>query len=224
MAVLVAFEGIDGSGKGTQAALFRDRARESGLRCELIGFPRYQETPFGRAIGQILDGQFGPLEEVSPHFLAALFAGDRSQSRDLLLNLLASNDVVVADRFVASNEAHQAARLSGPERQRLVDQIRKLEYEIFELPRPNLVVLLDLPVPVAQQLIAKKNARAYTSKVADIQEADATYLERVKELYLAAAKSDSTWKRIECVRDGQLRTQADIADEIWQLVSAIIPR
>lgn len=224
MAVLVAFEGIDGSGKGTQAALFRDRARTTGLRCELIGFPRYQETSFGRAIGRILDGQFGPLEDVSPHFLAALFAGDRSQSRDLLLKLLASNDVVVADRFVASNEAHQAARLSGTERQRLVDQIRKLEYEIFELPRPDLVILLDVPVPIAQQLIAKKNVRTYTSKVADIQEADAAYLERVRELYLDVAQNDSTWKRIECVRDEQLRTQADIADEIWQIVSTILPR
>jgi dTMP kinase len=117
---LVAIEGIDGSGKGTQARQLLQRLEADGLRARLLSFPRYEATFFGRAVGQYLDGAFGSLGQVHPFFASLLFAGDRFESRSLLTDALAAHDIVVLDRYVASNVAHQAARLEGPQREQLI--------------------------------------------------------------------------------------------------------
>ena len=156
---LIAIEGIDGSGKGTQAARLREALAARGLKAALISFPRYQETFFGGRIGDFLNGRFGSLEEVHPFLAATLFAGDRLESRRMLLDALAANDVVVLDRYVASNIAHQAGKRDGAERQELTEWILKVEFEVNQLPKPDLAIVLDLPATRAQELIAKKIAR-----------------------------------------------------------------
>src|SRR3712207_3314277 len=108
--MLIAIEGIDGSGKGTQARLLRERCRAAGLSAALISFPRYAETRFGRAVGKFLNGRFGTLDQVSPFLAALLYAGDRFESRTLLRESLFANDVVVLNRYVASNVAHQGSK------------------------------------------------------------------------------------------------------------------
>ena len=159
---LIAIEGIDGSGKGTQAGLMRDALVARGHKTALISFPRYQETFFGARIGDFLNGRFGSLDEVHPFLAATLFAGDRLESRPMLIDALETHDVVVLDRYVASNIAHQAAKRTGDERRTLTQWILDLEFSVNKLPRPDLSILLDLPASTAQTLIAKKNARAYT--------------------------------------------------------------
>jgi dTMP kinase len=215
---LVAIEGIDGSGKGTQAKRLLERLKAEGRRATLLSFPRYDATFFGRAVGDFLNGAFGSLDQVHPFFSALLFAGDRFESRSLLADALAGNDVVVLDRYVASNVAHQAARLEGTARERLIAAIEYLEFELYQLPRPDLVVLLDLSVSQAQRLIANKPARSYTERSADIQEADADYLARVRDLYLDLARSEPNWSVIGCEQHGSLRPVGDIAEEFGSLV------
>jgi dTMP kinase len=215
---LVAIEGIDGSGKGTQAQRLLAHLQTAGRRAALLSFPRYEATFFGRAVGEYLNGAFGSLGQVHPFFSALLFAGDRFESRDILCEAVAAHDVVVLDRYVASNIAHKAARLDGAARQRLIEAIEYLEFEVYRLPRPDLVVLLDLSVPVAQRLIATKPRRTYTQRPADIQEADPNYLAAVRELYLELAGRDPEWSVISCERQGTVRSVEDIADEIAQRV------
>jgi dTMP kinase len=215
---LVAIEGIDGSGKGTQAKRLLQRLEDDGKRAALLSFPRYDATFFGRAVGDYLNGAFGSLDHVNPFFSALLFAGDRFESRSLLAEALAGNDVVVLDRYVASNVAHQAARLEGTARERLIAAIEYLEFDLYQLPRPDLVVLLDLSVAHAQRLIANKPARSYTERSADIQEADADYLARVRDLYLDLARNEPNWSVIVCEQQGSLRTVEEIAEDIGSLV------
>lgn len=220
MGLLIAIEGIDGSGKGTQARRLTERLQKSGVRCQLISFPRYDSTFFGRAVGQFLNGKFGTLEEVHPFLVSLLFAGDRLESRPLLIEALATNDVVVLDRYVASNIAHQAAKSEGEERKALVRLIEELEFSVFQLPRPDLVLLLDLSAANAQKLIARKSARTYTDKSADLQEADAEYLARVRDLYLDLAHDNPGWSVVHCDRDGKILSIDEVAEEIWELVAA----
>jgi dTMP kinase len=215
---LVAIEGIDGSGKGTQAKRLLERLKAEGQRAALLSFPRYDATFFGRAVGDFLNGAFGSLDQVHPFFSALLFAGDRFESRSLLADALGGNDVVVLDRYVASNVAHQAARLEGSARERLIAAIEYLEFDLYQLPRPDLVVLLDLSVSQAERLIANKPARSYTERSADIQEADSDYLARVRDLYLDLARNESNWSVIGCEQQGSLRPVGDISEEIWSLV------
>ncbi|MGQ0636779.1 MAG: dTMP kinase [Planctomycetaceae bacterium] len=220
MSFLVDIEGIDGSGKGTQARLLCDRLVQSGVTAGLISFPRYEATFFGRAIGEFLNGWFGTLQEVHPLLVSLLFAGDRFESKQVLLDALDQSEVVVLDRYVASNVAHQAAKLEGAERADLARRILQLEFEIYGLPRPDLVLLFDLPVQAAQSLIERKAERAYTAQAADLQEADAEYLARVRELYLELAATDSRCRVVSCVSAGQLRSVDEIADEVWAIVQA----
>jgi len=214
LAFLVAIEGIDGSGKGTQAQRLQATLIDSGETAALISFPRYTSTLFGNAVGDFLNGRFGALDDVSPFLVSLLYAGDRFESRQLLCEALRRHDVVVLDRYVASNVAHQGAKLTGEQRREFVDWIRTIEYEIFELPRPDLVVLLDLPARKAQQLIARKRTRTYTEKAADLQESDLKYLEKVRGLYLELAAAEPGWYRLECLPGESLRSIDEIADEV----------
>ncbi len=222
MATLIDIEGVDGAGKGTQARRLCDRVRVAGFSCELVGFPRYEATWFGRAAGRFLNGEFGALDAVHPLLVSLLFAGDRYESKAELLRAMSLNDVVVLDRYVASNKAHQGAKLTGSERKELVRAIDHLEHTLYDLPRPDRVILLDLPIKVAQELVEKKSARTYTDRVADLQEADAPYLEKVAAMYREMAEEDHSWRLIRCQKDGVLRSVECIGNEVWRLASEVI--
>jgi dTMP kinase len=221
--VLIAIEGIDGSGKGTQARRLYERLLEAGYRSELISFPRYSETHFGQTIGRFLNGEFGELAQVDPLLAASLYAADRFESKGMLEDLLMAKDVVVADRYVASNIAHQGAKKSGDERQRLQDWIRKTEFEVFGLPVADLVLHLDLPPATAQMLIARKSQRDYTDKAADIQETDATYLGMVRDTYLDLARSESNWRTISLLDGDRLKSIEEVAESIWDVARSMLP-
>lgn len=218
MGLLVAIEGIDGSGKGTQAALLHRRLVESGHRAALLGFPRYSETFFGARIGDFLNGRFGRLDEVDPFLAATLYAGDRYESKGTLQGALAAHEVVVLDRYIPSNIAHQAGKRRGADRLRLRNWIEHLEYELYGLPRPDLVVLFDLPARDAAGLIALKKKRDYTDSAADLQEADTDYQESVRAAYLELSTGPE-WRVVEVVRDRQVRSPDVIAAEVFDAVS-----
>ena len=212
--MLIDLEGIDGSGKGTQAARLCDRLIAAGISAVLVSFPRYDATQFGKAVGEFLNGAFGTLDAVHPFLVSLLFAGDRFESKEFLLEKIATHDVVVLDRYVPSNVAHQASKLDGTARTELAQRILAVEFGVFGMPRPDLVLFLDLPVDVAQRLIAKKKARSYTELAADIQEADAIYLGRVRSAYEELAATEPNWRRISCCDGSRLRTIDEIADLI----------
>jgi len=216
--LLVAIEGIDGTGKGTQARRLSESLVAAGYSTQLLGFPRYSETAFGRRIGEYLNGRYGSLEQVHPLLVSLLFAGDRFESRELLLDAIESNDVVILDRYVASNVAHQTAKLRGLERHELTSFIEHLEYRLYQLPPADLVILLDLPAVEAQRLIAVKQQRDYTDRAQDLQEADASYLEMVRRLYLDLATANPKWRRIDVAPRGTLRSIDHIAAEILEIV------
>ena len=219
MARLITIEGIDGAGKGTQANRLVASLREAGLKVETLQFPRYGATTFGSAIGDFLNGRFGGLNEVHPQLAAVLYAGDRYESRSLLLKLMEENDVVVLDRFVGSNLAHQSAKLDGDARTALIAWIEKVEFEVFALPRPQLTILIDMSSQMSRELVARKAARDYTDQEADLQESDLPYLEKVRRCYLALAHSRLDWRTVHGLSDdGALRTIDDVAAEILMIV------
>jgi dTMP kinase len=222
MAKLIAIEGIDGSGKGTQARILVDGLRQSGRKVELISFPRYGETFFGRLIGSFLNGEYGTLDQVHPMLVSLLFAGDRLESRPKIEQALATCNVVVLDRYVASNVAHQGAKLSDADRETLCRSIEHVEYTLYGMPRPDQVILLDLRVSVAQILVSKKATRNYTDRTADIQEADGAYLERVRQQYLELAGRESNWSVVECEGTGGLRSVDEIAWDVRQVVDRAV--
>ncbi|NDJ63181.1 MAG: thymidylate kinase [Chloroflexi bacterium] len=222
---LIALEGIDASGKATQTQLLIDQLRARDLRAAALSFPRYGETVFGAMIADYLNGKFGALATVAPQFAALLFAGDRLESRGLITQLAAESHVVVFDRYVASNLAHQAARVEVDQQRDFIAWLDQVEHGVYQLPRVDLTILLDVPVMLAAQMQITKRKRDYTDKPADLHEADLSYLQATSDVYnlLAAEDHGGRWQRIACVdADGQLRDPAIISAEIWASVAPFI--
>ena len=220
--MLLAIEGIDGAGKGTQASQLAETAAAHGYRVASFSFPLYDGNPFSRAITDYLNGEFGGLDEVHPELAALLYAGDRFHAKPRLETALRECDLVVCDRYVASNLAHQGAKLSGDARRRLLDWLDEVEYGAFGLPRPDLAILLDAPATLARELVARKGARAYTTLEADIHESAAGHGDASREVYLELAEREG-WRVVStAAQDGAARDVAEIAKEIWGAVEPLL--
>ncbi len=194
---IIVFEGIDGSGKGTQSKLLYKYYKKNNIKVALFEFPGYTKTFFGEVVGEFLNGDFGNLNEVHPKLSAILYAGDRFEQSKEIKDYLSKGYIVICDRYVSSNIAHQIAKLPIDKQEKLKEWIEYLEYKVFNLPKPNFILFLDMPPSAATQLVLKKDARAYTDKKKDIHEADQSYLSLVYNTFKAIAKKEN-WEIIEC--------------------------
>jgi dTMP kinase len=170
---LIAVEGIDGSGKRTQVELLTRALAVRGHSVYSTGFPQYGSW-FGTMVGQFLNGDLGPLESIDPHFAALLYAGDRFESKTSIVTALNEGQIVIADRYVGSNLAHQVARAPSEKRSELAAWIEHLEYTIYGLPRESLILYLRVPPVEAQKLVSLKSVRSYTSAKQDLGSQPAT--------------------------------------------------
>ena len=219
---LIAVEGIDGSGKRTQVDLLTAALQARGYSVYSTGFPQY-DSWFGKMVGQFLNGELGPLESVDPHFTALLYAGDRFEAKPKLEAALNNGQIVLADRYIGSNLAHQTARVPAAKRSAFLDWIEHLEYNIYGLPRESLILYLRVPPSEAQKLIARKSTRSYTAAQKDLLEASLLHLEDAAAMYDALARR-ANWATIECF-DATLhamRQPQDIAAEVLAAVEAAL--
>jgi dTMP kinase len=220
--LLIAIEGIDGSGKHTQAKLLEHSLRSSGFSVHSTGFPQY-DSWFGQMVGKFLNGDFGPLESLDPHFTALLYAGDRFEAKSQLESALCEGKVVLVDRYVGSNLAHQVARSPAEKRAELLRWIEHLEYSIYGLPRENLILYLRVPPREAQTLVARKPERSYTSARHDILETNLRHLEDAAEMYDMLSRS-RPWATIQCfdAQRNAMRLPEEISSEMLEAVKAIL--
>jgi len=212
---LIAIEGIDGTGKGTQAQLLKQALTRAGRKVALFSFPAYERTLAGALIGAYLDGRMGPPRQIDSRFTAVLYALDRFELKSAIEKARDAGSVVLCDRYVGSNLAHQSARTPPGERQALRRMIEKLEFGLFGLPRADLVVYLDMPDALAQERIRLKAARGYTRKQMDELEADRAHLRAALGEYRRQAKKSPGWRRVATVtRDGSPRSREDIHADV----------
>lgn len=218
MARVITIEGLDGSGKQTLTENLEARFADVGRSVATCGFPRYGETRASAGCAKYLNGGFGALEEVSPWFSGMLFALDRAESRDHLVDLIARHDIVVLDRYVASNLVYQSARLPNEKRQRLIDALIDVEFEVVQLPRPDLQILIRGSAASSQSLLSLNAGRTYTDRTLDVHEQDQDFLSTCAGIYdrLASEAVIAPWEVISLHDDaGAIRPPAAIADEAW---------
>lgn len=212
--IFIAIEGIDGSGKHTQAEMLGRAFTARGISWVPVSFPRY-ETAFGKLIGSFLNGEFGKLEAVDAHLSALLYAGNRFEAKPELDAMLAAGKTILADRYVASNLAHQAARVAPEQREEFISWLRQLEYQTYALPMEDLVIYLRLGAAEAQKLVGRKAPREYTALGHDLQESDLTHLEKAALVFDKLA-TDPAWVTIECFEAGVGKVKS--VDEIHRAV------
>lgn len=193
MGRLVVIEGLDGAGKRTLADALVTAFRQAGASVAQMAFPRYGKDIHADLVRDALRGDLGDLSG-SVHGMATLFALDRLAAKDELRVLLASHDILLADRYVASNAAYGAARrhegAAGP----FAEWVRTLEMDRFGLPVPRAQLLLRVPVDVAANR-ADQRAATDTDRTKDSFEADAGLQARCAAVYdeLAARNWLSPW-------------------------------
>ena len=226
--MLIVIEGIDGAGKGTQVGMLQARLRARNKKVHAFSFPRYDVTRGGDAVGRYLNGKFGNPVAVHPQLASLLYAMDRFESRNDLRAQIAVQDVVVCDRYVPSNLAHQCAKLDDTEGEALCRWIEEIEYDLYELPVPDLIIQLDLPTELAAKLIAKKAGRSYTDLKQDGHEADLKYLTEVRKWYAKLEAESRTrcnrWVKIQVDNlRGDIRPVEHVATDIWDEVVTSCP-
>jgi dTMP kinase len=220
--LLIAIEGIDGSGKHTQARILEHSLTSRGFAVYATGFPQY-ESWFGSMVGKFLNGDFGSLQAVDPRFSALLYAGDRFEAKPRLEAALNEGKIVLVDRYVSSNLAHQVARAEAAKRSEFLRWIEHLEYSIYGLPREDLILYLRVPPSQAQMLVGKKSERNYTRATHDLQEKSLRHLEDAAEMYDMLSRS-RPWATIQCydAKNNSLRLPEDIAAEVLSAVQSVL--
>lgn len=216
--MLVALEGLDGAGKRTLTDKVVARLRADGLRVATLAFPRYGASIHADLAAEALHGEHGDLAG-SVHAMAVLFALDRAGARDELSELLDGNDVVLLDRYVASNAAYNAARLHQDADGPVVDWVAELEFDRLGLPVPELQLLLAVPVALAAQ--RAQHREVADARALDAYERDGGLQERTDAVYrqLAAANWRGTWWTVAPEDD-----PAALASRIGGVATGLVPR
>lgn len=223
MGLFIAIEGGDGSGKGTHSQLLADYLSEQGKDVYKISFPRYDQ-PSARYAGRYLNGDYGDSASIHPDLSSLPYAIDRfAAKKDIEAALAKPNGVVVADRYVASNLAHQGANphlTSDQARHNFYQEIKELEFDILGIVRPTLSIVLVMPTELAQANVDKKSARSYTDKKRDILEADSSHLDQAKANFEELCRLyPDEFISVQCAdQQGNLRTIDAIQDEIRRLI------
>ena len=186
--VLIAIEGVDGAGKRTLTQGLRAAFEAAHKSVGSLAFPRYGHSVTADLAAEALHGAHGDLAK-SVYAMAVLFALDRAGARDEIGHLLAAYDVVILDRYVASNAAYSAARLHQDAAGEAVSWVRELEFERLRLPVPDWQVLLDVPTELAADR-AESRARQDAGRVKDAYERDDGLQRRTGEVYAALAAAD----------------------------------
>ncbi len=223
MGKLIVIEGTDCSGKETQTKLLVERLKKEGVKVATLSYPRY-DTPTGKIIGACLlgkpdmckkylkdDKSFFPEGGGNIDALTAIsyYAADRRYSLPEINKYLNEDYVLIIDRYVTSNMAHRGGLIEDEhERRKMYKKIELLEYDVMELPRPDLVIFLYMPYDYACIL---KNGR---EEELDDVEKNEKYLKLGETAYLELTKLYN-YKLINCVSDNKIKSKMDIHEEIY---------
>ncbi len=221
---LIAIEGIDGSGKTVQAHLLMERLKKEGHPAVDVRFPHRRQGFFGKMVHRYLSGEFGSSKEVNPYLAAILYAGERFEVKGELEGWLNEGKIVIARRYVPSNQAHQGGKLTEPhQKKRFFEWVEELEYELYGNPRPDVIIYLELPTETSMELIRKRHREQSRQELArDIHEEDPAHLRAAEDAYKELADGGAPWVTIPCVSDGKLLHEGEIAEKVWAAASKVI--
>ncbi len=222
--LFIMLEGTDGSGKTTQTELLMDRLKAEGHAVEQISFPQYGSKS-AALVEDYLNGKFGTAEEVGPYRASIFYAVDRYAAKEQIKTWLNAGIIVIANRYVASNMGHQGGKIKdAAERQTYFDWNYNLEYTIFDIPKPDVNIILHVTPEISQQLVDKKDEREYLTdgKTRDIHEDDLNHLRDAEQAYLDIAKRFEEFSLIECVEHNAMLPPDEVHTRIWNSVSTHI--
>lgn len=222
MGKLIVIEGLDGSGKSTQLERLLENLQNKGLDCKSFSFPDY-ESDSSALVKMYLSGTFGDKpDSVNPYAAAAFFSVDRYASyKQNWERYYKNGGNVVVGRYTTSNAIHQTSKLPPDQWENYLHWLYDFEYRLMGIPKPDLVVMLDMPTAVSQKLLTGRYHGDESKK--DIHERDVAYLENCRKAAVFTAEY-SGWEIICCAEGDKPRTIDDIAEELLAKVLSVIDK
>ena len=219
-----AIEGGDGSGKGTQSKKLEQYFNDLGNDVLKVSFPQHGQAS-AYIVDQYLNGAYGGVNDVHADLASLPYAIDRLSAKDEIMGYLNNpNGIVIADRYVASNLAHQGTKFENAElRKQYYERDMDIEYGILKIPKPDLNIVLLVPTNIAQLNVDNKETRGYTTLKRDIHEADPNHLERAKANYIELCHLyPKTFTSIDCIENEKMRPIDDIHNEILFIINSFL--
>ncbi len=223
MGKLIAIDGVDASGKQTQTTLLLSRLEKEGRGVKMVSFPAY-DKPSSILVKMYLNGEFGENpSDVNAYATSTLFAADRFATyRTDWGTDYNGGTIILADRYVSSNLIHQASKINDTdEKEKFLMWMDDLVYVIYNLPRPDVTIFLDMPPEYGAELMSGRLNKSNGDDKKDIHESDFSYLEKSYENAMFVAKKFN-WKRISCIKDGQIRSVDEIHEDIYSIVRELL--
>ena len=217
MGKIFVIDGTDGSGKQTQFERLKNRLTEEGIDYRTVSFPNY-DSPSSSLVKMYLSGEFGEnAKDVSPYIASTFYAADRYATYTTKYKEYYENGgIILADRYTTANMVHQAGKIQdSEEREKFLNWLWNLEFELYGLPVPAEVFFLKMPPEKALELIKNRENKFTHSVQKDIHERDKSHI--IDSFNAACSVAQKyNWYTVECIKDGQVRTIDDIHEEIYQ--------
>ena len=217
---LIVIEGLDGSGKATQAKRLAAALQQRGKRVREISFPNY-DSDSSALVKMYLSGAFGTQPgDVNTYAASSFYAVDRyAGMKQDWGGFYDAGGILIADRYTTSNAVHQCCKLPREFWDQYLDWLFDYEYRLLALPAPDLVVYLRLGIETSQRLMSERYHGDEKKK--DIHESNTSYL---NQAHLAAdyCASKYAWKTVECAENGSLRSIEEIGADVWKLLPRVL--
>ncbi len=219
MGKFIVIDGTDGTGKNTQTNLLIKRFKEKGHKVKKADFPQYNKKSAG-LIEEYLEGKYGSANEVGPYRASIFYACDRYAASFKIRKWIEEGNIVISNRYVTANLGHQGAKIKDKtKRKKFFDWILDLEYNIFQIPKPDLILILHVPADMAQNLAKKRSTSKWIGKTKDIHENNLNHLKMAEKTYIEISKIDNNKKLIECTKNGKILSKEEIHEMIWKTIN-----
>ncbi|MCX6712544.1 MAG: deoxynucleoside kinase [Candidatus Vogelbacteria bacterium] len=225
----IVIDGADGSGKATQAELLVRRLKKEKIKVKKIDFPQYENNFFGHLLGECLAGKYGDFIAIPPRIASVLYAADRFESSTEIRQWLADGYIVVADRYASANQIHQGGKIADPrKRTKFLKWLDQMEFGVFNIPRPDIIIYLHVPLAIGQELIKKRveeNRKNKTVKAKkDLAESNLKYLAESQKSAIKIVKKNNAWQMIDCAKEGKILGREEINQLIYDKLKRTINR
>lgn len=219
---LIVIDGTDGSGKTTQLNLLKNKLEAEGYEVMVADFPQYNQKSAG-LVEEYLSGKYGQAEEITPYQASIFYAADRYDASFKIRSWLKDGKIVLANRYTSANIGHQGCKIDNPlERQVFFNWLYDLEYKIFNVPKPDLSLILHVDPTIAQQLAKQRSREDWNGKTTDIHEENLNHLKKASEVYLEIASTLPDFKLIKCSNQQGILSREEIHFLIWLTVSRVL--
>ncbi len=210
---IIVIDGVDGSGKKTQTKLLVARLKKLKKRVVTFDFPQYEKNFFGRNIKEFLTDPEYQFHKQHPKVFSMILAADRWETKEKIEKYLKKGYLVILDRYMSSNQIHQGGKIKDDKKwSEFMDWLDILEFKVFKIPRPDIILYLNLNIVTVKKLLEQREKNDNADK--DIEHQKESQVSALK-----LAKKYKNFKVIDCDNEkGGIKSREDISDLIFEKV------